>query len=181
MAASLISVLYQYAKLQDGHLRYLSLHPGTDQQPLECSVHMIPVDVVDFKAVSYVWGSEFRDQLILCDGLVLFITINLSSVLRRLRQPDAPKNLYVDLICINQEDLEEKGHQVAIMGQIYRRACRVLILIGSDDAGHSEYPHLDASESLRDDLRWELVGVLLKDVWFSRGWVSNSRSKSDIY
>jgi hypothetical protein len=207
MSASLPSGPYQYAKLHENQLRYLSLHPGIDKQPLQCSLHAEPVGTANFEAVSYVWGSDVRDQQILCDGHVLSITANLSSVLRRVRLPDAPRKLWVDLICINQEDLEEKGYQVAIMGQIYRRASRVLVLIGSDDGDHgglvcslvddvcamvkrtlphiqedwNTFPHFDATEPLREDLRWESVGLLLKDVWFTRGWVSKSLYKPDIH
>jgi hypothetical protein len=41
--------------------------------------------------------------------------------------------LWVDYLCINQEDIEERGHQVSLMDRIYQSASRVLISLGGAD------------------------------------------------
>jgi hypothetical protein len=151
----------------------------------------------DYEAVSYVWGSDVRDQEIECDGRSLALTTNLFHVLNRIRQPHASRSIWADLICINQEDLDEKSHQVAIMGHIYRHASRVLIHMGIDDKGHglrvcsllddvvlainairatitedwNTFPHPRPDDQILDDARWDSLGVLLEEPWFSRGWV----------
>jgi hypothetical protein len=150
-----------------------------------------------FEAISYVWGSSDRDQDILCDGNVMKITPNLSRVLRRIRLPKTPRRLWADSICINQDDWEEKGHQVNIMGEIYRTAERVLIYVGPDEGGHApqlcsllndanqmiddtckkidmswgSFPWPDEDDPILDDPRWESMYHLLRQDWFRRGWV----------
>jgi hypothetical protein len=57
----------------------------------------------------------------------LSITENLHSALRQLRQTENHRILWVDAVCINQSDDVEKGRQVALMGEIYKRASSVLV------------------------------------------------------
>ncbi|EAT83587.2 hypothetical protein SNOG_09395 [Parastagonospora nodorum SN15] len=179
------------------YIRYLTLHAGSGDEPLQCTVHTAPMVHTEYEAVSYVWGSDVRDQMITCNGRQLPITTNLFRVLQRVRQPDAPRSIWADLICINQEDLDEKGYQVSIMGKIYRHANRVLIHMGGDDKGHGQkvrslletictkikqvllmiptdwntYPYPDQSDSILTDSRWDSLRLLLEETWFTRGWV----------
>jgi hypothetical protein len=129
-------VAYRYDELPPDAFRYLVLQPGLSDEPLSCSLHVSRIDEVKYESVSYAWGTGQRDQDIVCDDKILKITPNLYSVLQRVRLPDAPRNLWADSICINQEDLEEKGRQVTIMGQIYRSAERVLICMGATGEEH---------------------------------------------
>lgn len=55
---------------------------------------------------------------------------NAVSALRHFRYPDRPRDLWVDTMCIDQEDSVDKGQQVAMMGEIYARAKAVLIWLG---------------------------------------------------
>jgi hypothetical protein len=198
MTSSEISKAYEYDELpQSDVIRYLTLHPGSGNDPLQCTLHTAPMAETAFEAVSYVWGSDVRDQQITCNGRTLALTTNLFRVLRRVRQPDEPRQIWADFICIDQENLEEKGHQVAIMGHIYRHASRVLIYMGSDDHGHgtqvcslldticstideilpmikndwNTFPHPNQNDGILTDLRWESLRMLLEETWFSRGWV----------
>jgi len=41
--------------------------------------------------------------------------------------------LWVDAVCINQSDLEERSHQVALMAEIYTRAQSVLVWLGAEN------------------------------------------------
>lgn len=65
------------------------------------------------------------------------VTENLYSALRRLRQIDRKHFLWVDAICINQEDLRERSEQIKLMGDIYRNAKEVLIWLG-DESGDTD-------------------------------------------
>jgi hypothetical protein len=60
----------------------------------------------------------------------LAITKNLHDALLRLRLPTQPRLVWTDAICINQEDIEERGSQVKLMGDIYRFADSVVIWLG---------------------------------------------------
>ena len=91
---------------------------------------------IEFEAVSYVWGKGTKNQHIICNGDILEITTNLHKVLQCLRLPTASRRLWVDGICIDQDNLDEKGHQVAFMGKIYQAAKQVIVYLGPDKYGH---------------------------------------------
>ena len=68
----------------------------------------------------------------------LNITESLFLALQRFRLEDEARNLWADAVCINQNDNLEKGKQVTLMGDIYRRAHNVLVWLGPGDeySGH---------------------------------------------
>jgi hypothetical protein len=189
---------YPYSQLpEDDTFRYLILQPGAGEVPLVCSLQTAQIADTEYYAISYVWGDDIRDQTIMCENYVVMITPNLSQVLRRVRLPNAPLVLWADSICINQEDRIEKGHQVSLMGKIYRSAKSVLLYIGSDDEGHGpavcslldevdnviqstckgidmtwdSFPEPDEDDALLTDPRWNSLCQLLGQSWFDRGWV----------
>jgi hypothetical protein len=65
-----------------------------------------------------------------CSGAPLRVTKNCYDALKQLRYESCPRTLWVDTICINQSDNDEKSHQVAMMLDIYRNADRVYIWLG---------------------------------------------------
>ncbi|KDR75028.1 hypothetical protein GALMADRAFT_140583 [Galerina marginata CBS 339.88] len=86
-----------------------------------------------YYALSYVWGNpDIKDYTLICNGHGMKITYNLWAALRRIwaRWPD--RNLWVDAVCINQEDIPERNQQVAMMGQIYGQAECVAIWLGDE-------------------------------------------------
>ncbi len=60
----------------------------------------------------------------------IFITENLREILRQLRWQEATRVLWIDAICINQDDLDERSKQILLMRPIYERASKVLCWIG---------------------------------------------------
>ncbi|KAH9219629.1 heterokaryon incompatibility, partial [Leptodontidium sp. 2 PMI_412] len=58
------------------------------------------------------------------------VTRNLFLALRRLRKPEEPRVMWIDALCICQENDEEKSHQVRLMGEIYKRCAEVCIWVG---------------------------------------------------
>jgi hypothetical protein len=65
-----------------------------------------------------------------CEGKKIFVTENCDRALRDLRDDTAPITLWVDAICINQKDPDERAQQVSLMSEIYRYADEVLIWLG---------------------------------------------------
>jgi hypothetical protein len=55
------------------------------------------------------------------------------AAIARMRLPDADRVLWIDALCINQEDPEERGHQVTIMGEIYSNGQQNLVYLGEGD------------------------------------------------
>lgn len=191
---------YQYKPLSlKDEIRCLALDPGIDSDPLKCSlVHRSLSVGPEYEALSYVWGSSTKNHTIDCEGRPMSITMNLDKCLRQVRSLTQKRILWADSICINQDDNEEKGHQVALMGEIYRRAQRVLITLGSDASsesqamsaaslvaevndmiqeiqtkldGYNSFPFPDPSDPLLVDPRWKALGLLTEHPWFERGWV----------
>ena len=119
------------------HIRILTLHPGSSEQPVQCSLTTIAVDsVVDgghpYEALSYAWGSENDQPEISCDGRMLSITQDLHAALLCLRDAQLPRTLWIDQICINQKDADERSAQVTIMDSVYRSAQRVVVWLGEE-------------------------------------------------
>jgi hypothetical protein len=86
-----------------------------------------------FEALSYVWGCSDSPQDIECNGHLKSVTPNLCVALRRLRLVDKEQVVWIDAICINQENLDERSRQVLLMQEIYTRALRVIIWLGEDE------------------------------------------------
>jgi hypothetical protein len=88
---------------------------------------------VRYEALSYVWGNpkEAPKQIFL-RSQPFWVTPNLESALRHLRFPDRHRILWIDSICINQNDAKERGEQVGMMGRIYKSASWDILWIGPD-------------------------------------------------
>jgi len=86
-------------------------------------------DCPDYEALSYTWGSSGTDIHIELDGQDSSIRPNLAYALAALRRSE-PRVLWVDALCINQNNIHERNHQVEQMGEIYRQARRVLAWLG---------------------------------------------------
>ncbi|KAH7324263.1 heterokaryon incompatibility protein-domain-containing protein [Stachybotrys elegans] len=106
---------------------------------IRASIHKADLteDLV-FLALSYVWGSENNRSTIQVDGFSLPITQNLLSALKHIQDSTEPVTLWIDAICINQSDKEEKSWQVQNMKQIYKKARGTIVWLGEDidGAGH---------------------------------------------
>jgi hypothetical protein len=66
------------------------------------------------------------------NGQSFAVTPNLFIALKHLRNAEEPRVLWIGAICINQEDIEERGKQVQIMSKIYSNAIRVLVWLGEE-------------------------------------------------
>src|SRR5687768_9455999 len=99
--------------LAKNDIRVLTLHPGTWKDPIRCSLHTVRLeDNPRYEALSYAWGDADDCRPVMVDARVVQVTANLETALRRLRHPDRDRALWVDALCINQQDNDEKSHQV---------------------------------------------------------------------
>jgi hypothetical protein len=87
------------------------------------------IETMDFEALSYVWGDRTQTSEIIIDTYTKLVSTNLEKALRSLRR-NAKRRLWVDALCINQNDDDERSSQVRIMADIYRDAKRVLVWLG---------------------------------------------------
>ncbi|RFU23737.1 hypothetical protein B7463_g12600, partial [Scytalidium lignicola] len=118
---------------EDHEARILFLEQGNHDDELKCYLrHVKSLQDQEYEALSYVWGEIDGENTMLCEGEPLYITPNLAAALTRLRSADRPRALWVDAICINQEDKKEKTQQVQKMGHIFANATQVIIWLGDE-------------------------------------------------
>ncbi len=86
-----------------------------------------------YGALSYAWGDPHDTRAIFVNGRSTKVTRSLYTALLRLRQETMSTRLWVDAICINQEDDDEKTHQVQQMRDIYAKAKTVMSWAGEED------------------------------------------------
>ncbi|KAK0707273.1 heterokaryon incompatibility protein-domain-containing protein, partial [Lasiosphaeris hirsuta] len=118
---------------QDGEIRLLRVEPGSENEPVRCSLSIGKLQRGGYEALSYCWGTKPANRHILCDNQQFPVTENLLMALTRFRNTEQPRTLWIDAICINQTDLDEKSQQVAFMPSIYRKCTRVLVWLGEGD------------------------------------------------
>ncbi|KAL6711143.1 hypothetical protein ACN47E_005674 [Coniothyrium glycines] len=123
---------YTYPPLSDGtYFRLLQLEPGAGSEPLTVSIEasLLHTDCV-YDALSYVWGSPELVEKIWVGSKSTQVTRSLFTILRHLRSADKTQCLWVDALCIDQANDDEKSKQVAMMGQIFKHAKTVLCWFG---------------------------------------------------
>ncbi|PVH80544.1 heterokaryon incompatibility, partial [Cadophora sp. DSE1049] len=83
-----------------------------------------------YDALSYTWGHAYINVESRCDGHIFRIRPHLRDALLRIRLSDQSTYLWADAICIDQSNVQERGHQVGIMRQIYQHAKQVVVWLG---------------------------------------------------
>ncbi|KAF2190100.1 HET-domain-containing protein [Zopfia rhizophila CBS 207.26] len=123
-------------------IRLLTLSSGCPDEPLQCHLSTTCLTARPiYKALSYVWGdpasSKTPGNTLILDGHPFPVTTNLRSALRHLRPAAGGDSmcLWVDAVCINQGDVDERSQQVAMMRDIYALAAQVIIWLGEEDDG----------------------------------------------
>ena len=99
--------VYVYANLPDCYsVRLLELIGRPDFAPLQCRLVVSGLFVdQSYHALSYAWGETMeKHHNIMLEGKYLLISANLNRALRKVRQPEQDLCLWVDAMCINQDD-----------------------------------------------------------------------------
>jgi hypothetical protein len=116
-------------------IRLIHLHP-TRTRPAEdarvsCSITHVSLDhPPPYVAISYAWGDASKTRPMFIDRAIYHATENLEAGLRHLAREDETVTLWVDALCINQNDPVEKSVQVGQMGEVYSKATSVICWLG---------------------------------------------------
>ena len=154
--------LYTYDPLSKDfdQMRLLKLQPRSSSSDIEIEITHVPSSAPpSYEALSYVWGSPERTHnvIVKTSSDLLYelaartsavetqqelldrvqpchlpISRNLFVALDHLRLPDEVRVLWIDAICINQDDIPERSEQVNKMGSIYSHARRVVLWLGEE-------------------------------------------------
>jgi hypothetical protein len=179
---------YQHADLdrsQGSQIRLLRLLPGNYSDDIHCQLFQADLETdPEYEAVSYTWADDTGDaslsQKIWISGNSLMVTANCERALRRLRNQYASRTLWVDSVCINQTNLQERYHQVGQMKEVYQQAAQVLIYAG--EATDSSDSLLNVLSDVRQGIRtvsehqwrirfWKHYQDFFSRSWFQRVWV----------
>ncbi|KAF2006133.1 HET-domain-containing protein, partial [Amniculicola lignicola CBS 123094] len=187
--------LYSYTPLDPNasSFRLVRLLPSSDSQPIKCTLSEYPLDdAPPYTALSYTWSPEGGSGYIECDGRLVQGTNNLRHFLRQFgRSPENYETLlWVDAICINQQDIGERSRQVALMANIYSNASLVYVWLGLEDQdtkaafdifavtkglGHRRRSRADplAIAALEEvpASQWTILGKLLWKPYWRRVWI----------
>lgn len=147
-------IAYRYGALKYAKsIRLLYLHTGDSyhQLPIEISLREFPIDALpSFGALSYTWATEdglaSLSQELLCGGASIKITKNCEAALKRLRRPREDQVLWVDAVCIDQSNVEERSLQIGLMRQIYSQASWVALWLGEPSLAVDEESGLPLSD-----------------------------------
>ncbi|KAI0441624.1 HET-domain-containing protein [Xylaria telfairii] len=117
-----------------GQVRLLQIAPGRAGEPIRCSYQIASVDGdVPYQTLSYVWGAIDGNKTIIVEGTKAELTDNLFDALTCIRHETKPCYLWVDALCINQQDGEEKTAQVNMMHRIYANCVQCNMWMGKID------------------------------------------------
>jgi len=194
---------YVYEPLpQEYSIRVVTLQPSPRfDDPIDCDIEFVTLDPCvsidllisndpaedfpdlerpdyNYTTLSYSWGMDLKgdaslNRSIWIRGSRLSVTRNLFEGLLKIRARQEPLRIWVDAICINQEDMQERSAQVAIMARIFASSSHLIVWLGCGRSerrdrmaaaaikcfiGH-DVPHATTIDMIRDHLCYSEAGV----------------------
>ncbi|TGO25876.1 hypothetical protein BPAE_0071g00480 [Botrytis paeoniae] len=205
---------YQYQPINLGRpsIRLLQLYKGHWSDKIQG--HFIsawfddPDSFMPYSALSYAWGYIDKVEEVIIDGARIKVTFNSHMALQHLRSEEEDQIFWIDALCINQENVHEKIHQIRQMGDIYKKAEKVVVWLGrgteetdlvmdamkrlrkaslgwhsaewKDKANDWVDENNEHLPNLRDQMR-----LILERPWFRRIWilqeVANARRATTVH
>lgn len=151
-----------------------------DDGPLQCELFHADFDQVDtlvpYEALSYTWGGLEKSSHITANGLNIPVTQNLKSALSQLQKPYEDRILWVDALCINQDDNRERTHQVQQMSAIYRHADKVLVWLGESTSDDDYYLMESLQPFQKQCLQYACTGWKPEDERWAIAWIQSQGS-----
>lgn len=189
---------YEYVDLKNPktNVRLLTVITDDFDAPLRSVLQEVSLEnAPNYLALSYVWGSPTTRESLQINNRTISIQPNVFDALRRFRAALGTFTIWIDAICINQSNLDERSAQVSIMRMIYESAVCVLVYLGENAEGQQlqslfdslikSIPVIGSSPDLKLDWkhfseyglpeatssRWQQFVRFLEHPWFSRAWV----------
>ncbi|QDS68084.1 hypothetical protein FKW77_010001 [Venturia effusa] len=185
---------FEYAPIaSEGQtIRLLKLIAGIPRNPkIDCELVETSLDSpkhIKYEALSWCWGVSQEEDYIRIRGKrgkahAKKAKPDLVKALLALRHEKWDRYLWIDAVCINQKDMDEKNQQVEMMAEIYGKAKRVCVWLGQPDPSSQIAIRFIRDEVLKlqdfDDLcdkesnspKWKALLDLMQRPWFSRRWV----------
>ncbi|KAH7117448.1 heterokaryon incompatibility protein-domain-containing protein [Dactylonectria macrodidyma] len=186
---SLDDIPVPHKRLEPGrYIRLLRLHRKLPFQPVRGTLEHVPLDEApSFVAISYTWGYTDPPYYVILDKVKYCVTGNAHRALCSLSSMWRSRLLWIDSICIDQTNLEERGEQVELMRDIYERAKQTIVCLGAArDAHlaiqllielsvatqlHSIHQVLASYKEESSSPRFLALNKLVRNRWFDRVWI----------
>lgn len=195
---------YNILNNDPAEFRLVTIHAGIRPDYVVASLQTHPLnDHPPFEALSYVWGLSDPESpgMIKLNGYAFAVTTNLGLALYSLRSGTEDKVFWIDAICIDQDDLEERSSQVRLMRDIYKAASNTTVWLGEDslwsgrlfdflksiDGTRTWANDAERTTALREDMRlrnqiatdeyvsrivrWGLYGDIAQRDFWTRIWI----------
>jgi hypothetical protein len=182
---------YHYQPLKKSHhIRLLRLNRRSLFSEPSCKLIEVSLyDAPAFEAISYTWGVKPPHIPLKVNGCQLKVTSAVEELLFYQRSMLGSKLFWIDAICINQNDNDEKTHQLPLMTKIYQRASRVIVWLGAPENPRDtlsirkiikvlDHPQLFVSTTAllamifeKEEEAFLAIAKVLEHPWFERMWV----------
>jgi hypothetical protein len=180
---------YTYKKLAHREIRLLRLvkkHPFAETT---CELfHKSLEKKPKYEAISYTWGDPIPTCWVCVNGKWLSTTRNAQRVIQERGSIWRTRTIWIDSICINQNDEDERAKQLRLMNEIFRRASRVVVCLGSHPTARTARSFLmqmrlrlfwyvpddmDLAKAAprKGDHRWAALINLLAHPFWTRAWI----------
>ena len=188
-----INKSWHYKPLGPGRqIRLLRLHRWVPFAGVRGSIIHVDLDanpVPEYQAISYHWGTSREKEPVSVDGAVFEVSQATHDALAGCSFPWRSQLVWIDYLCINQGDYQEKGSQVALMKDIYRAAARVVVCLGETPLAafvhglfnelmlETSQPYFEKSTLFSKyeheglSTRWLALVEFLNNPWFARVWI----------
>ncbi|KAH7393736.1 heterokaryon incompatibility protein-domain-containing protein [Cadophora sp. MPI-SDFR-AT-0126] len=191
--------LYVYQSLDKStrKIRLLQLTRNVTLNDIECKLPDWSLDEAPgYDAISYTWGNPAETHGIIVNGKWLPTSANVWEIVQKLAPQENTGCVYIwiDFICINQKNNDEKNWQVDMMGKIYESAKQVVVFLGDSPNGDADLA-IEQVEYLRSQLeekkenvedfraqvdgpefgnaspKWDAFNTLVNHKFWTRVWI----------
>ena len=131
------SRIYNALNAKRKEFRLLEVYAGEPKDRVKCRLSVAKLawfSHLRYESISYSWGNPKVLSEIEIDGIRTKMPASSVAAVRRMRLPNRERVLWIDAICINQADLDERSQQVAFMKDIYSNSRGNLIYLGEEEA-----------------------------------------------
>ncbi|OAA63582.1 Heterokaryon incompatibility [Niveomyces insectorum RCEF 264] len=142
-----ICAVYKPARLRgERDIRVLNILPpvvqNSDTEPVQAYLSVLGLDQQRrFTTLSYAWGRPASASASPSKTLFLYggrsaaatalpVSDNCHAAIRALRRKYGSLAIWIDAVCINQDDVAEKEHQITLMGDIYAQSDTTFVWLG---------------------------------------------------
>jgi hypothetical protein len=188
---------FKYKPLEkEREIRLLEISMGEIRNIKAKMVHVDVDNPGEYSAISYTWGDNTKSHGIVIDEDWMATTSSVYDVIFKQAPINGTRRLWIDFVCINQDDNQEKARQVRLMREVYSSANKVIACLGNVDdeiADITEHYlrtlYANRKQLLKQpllsriitqqrklflgvrNLQWAAMSSLLKHPYWTRVWV----------